>query len=162
MNKQTKRAVDKLQRQVASNVVMGKILAANENSAKVAFSPDEVHEAVPMVQHFGFASRPPANSPCLAVNNGNRATMAIINSAGKCPTSLKEGDACLYSKKSFIHLAGDKLRVSNGTSDLLELLAKLCNALVTATVPTESGPKPLSTLGEISTIKGELDAFIHR
>lgn len=162
MNKQAKRNIDKLQRQVASSVAVGKILAAKEGEAKAEFSPNEIHESVPLVQHFGFSSIPPANSPCIAVNNGNRSTMAIISTAGKSPARLKEWEACFYSKKSFIHLAGDKIKVSNGTSDLVELLSKLCEALATATVPTESGPKPLSTSAQIVTLKGEIDAFIAR
>ena len=162
MNKQTKRNLDRVQRDIASSVVIGKIIQAKNGLAKASFLPGEVHDSIPLVQHFGFASMPPRETPCLAVNNGNREKMAIVNTIGQAPATLKEGDACLYSTKSFICLSGSTVSISNGTSDLVALLSKLCECLLTATVLTESGPKPLSTIADIGKLKGAIDAFIAR
>ena len=86
--------------------------------AQVQFTGDRLVQAAQMMQHFGFASRPPVGSKVVGVFLEGDPVNAIAiasNHPPSRPTTLKEGDAALYdSRGQFVLLSANGCTISAG------------------------------------------------
>lgn len=144
---------------------------SNTQTGQIEAFHNEIHNDAQVWQQFGITSVPPSGSEAIALFlGGERKNPIVISTENKAlrVRNLKSGEVCLYSSgKSKITLKEDDsieiysetISIKNKENELIELLEKLCDALLNATTNTMLGPQPLLNSIDITEIKNKISSF---
>lgn len=167
--------INNLKRKLSLITGTGLIHSVDDNQkAQVSFLPSEPVDKAPVIQHYGFASRPFKGSEGIGICNGNREDLVIIATQDKrYRLKLKDGEAALYTDEGdYIHLKrGNKIEIRSGKlsmiqkdskDDLIQIVHDVIEALETAVIPTMLGPQALSTQAIFAEAKLKIKNFMEQ
>jgi phage baseplate assembly protein V len=140
---------------------------------QVSYGENDVQNQVERIQNFGFTAVPPKDSECVSLFLGGQKEFPVILAADHREsrlTGLKEGESAQYnSDGSKIHLKlggeleidltpGGKLKIDNGTFELVSLIVELAEQVAAIQVPPQTGG-PILNMAQIQIIKTKLESF---
>lgn len=84
-------------------------------TVQAQFTGDRLLDKAKLLQHFGFASRPPADTDLVAICPSGEPTSALViasNHQAHRPPALKDGDAVLYDQRgAYVWMSAEGLQV---------------------------------------------------
>lgn len=176
------RLLENLKRKIQLIIGRAVLLAVNNSTktqgVQISLLADEISSDVERFQEYGFETYPLAGAEALALHvSGNRdeGVVITIHDNRYRPTDLKSGEVKVYTYKDnlpmqlphqihfvvadqSINIYGLKVRIGNGTVELLSLIDTLIGQLQIATTMTALGPQPLDavTQGILAGIQNSL------
>jgi len=167
--------INNLKRKLSLVTGTGLIHSVDENQkAQASFLPSEAIDKTPIIQHYGFTSRPLKGARGVGVCNGNREDLIIIATQDKrYRFQIENGEVALYTDQGdHIHLKrGNKIEIKSGKfsiiqkdsqDDLVQIIHDVIEALELAVTPTMLGPQALSTKGLFKTAKDKIAKFMEQ
>lgn len=165
-----------LKRKVLLMVGRGVLLALdsskNIQQASLTLLADETKDKTEFFQHFGFTSRPPAQSDIIFLSiGGNREHGVIIASESRefRLKGLDEGDSALYNMNGkYVWLKGDdlkilteKVEINNSSNELIAVIHEYFEEVRDGKTITGIGPQPWdgTTTTALQTVIDKLETF---
>jgi len=140
--------------------------------AQLTLLADETKDKTEFFQHFGFTSRPPAETDIVMLSvGGNRDHGVIIASENRSLRlkGLDDGDSAMYNKNGkFIKLKADdldalveKVIINNSSHELITVIHEYFEAVRDGLVQTAIGPQPWepNTITALQAIITKLETF---
>lgn len=167
------RLLENLKRKIQLMVGRSVLLAVNNSTktqgVQISLLADEVSSDVERFQEYGFETYPLAGAEALALHvagNRDEGVVITIHDNRYRPIDLAAGEVKVYTylddlpnqKPHQIHFVvadqsiniyGLKIRIGNGTVELLSLIDTLIGQLQVATTMTALGPHPLDAATQI-------------
>ena len=170
------RLIRPLKRQVLLMVGRGILLAVDSTKdiqvVQVSLLADETKDKTEMMQHFGFTSRPPAESDCIMLSVGGNRDHGIIISSEHRQYRLKgldDGDSAMYNKKGkYLWSKGDnleglvsKIKINNGQNELITVIHEFFEEVRDGLTITAIGPQPWAadTIIKLQAVIDKLETF---
>lgn len=145
----------------------------NNQKAQASFLAAEPIDKTPIVQHYGFTSRPLKGARGIGICNGHREDIVIIATEDKrYRLQVENGEVALYTDEGdFIHFKrGNKISIqtrkfsvihkSDEKHDLIQIIHDVIEALEEAVTPTMIGPQALSTQAKFTAAKEKIMKFM--
>lgn len=159
-------AVRKLWRRVQAAVAPGRIFLTDDTdgvqTAQMRTGPGELVDGVPVLQHFGFASRAPDDTLAVAIFAGGDRGQGVIvgtNHPASRLKNLEKGEAALYDDQGrWIWIKRDTIEIEAGGKDVEIKGAGVVKVVAETKVRLET--PTLEVTGDIScdgTVTGATD-----
>jgi len=141
----------------------GRIFATKDDGpmplVQMRTGPDELIEDVPLILHYGFAMRPPADTLGFAVfigGNRNQGVVVATNHPVHRLKNLEPGDAAIYDNRGrWIWLKDGKIEIQAAGDDVDVLGAANVKVVAATKVRIET---PLTELTGNLTVEGSVTA----
>lgn len=167
--------INNLKRKLSLVTGSGLIHSIDDNQqAQTSFLPSEPVDKTPIIQHYGFTSRPLKGAKGVGICNGNREDLVIIATDDmRYRLSIQNGEVALYTDEGdHIHLKRDnKIEIKSGKlsiiqkdskDDLVQIVHDVIEALELAVTPTTLGPQALSTQSVFAAAKLKIKNFMEQ
>jgi len=160
---------------IARGIIKSVTDTTNLQQMKIDVLADETIDKLDRVQNYGFTSVPKAGAEAVILFLGGNRDHGVVIATDDRATRLKSlspGDAAIYTTSGAKLVLKDatqnfeidlnKIRITNGSNELIDVLSDTIQFLIDARTITLLGPQPLFDITGLQTLAGlkvRLDTF---